>query len=830
MRFGQWITNKNVTPVSHIKPWLRKEDGSLAPWGYFAFDRRGTDLDDEGGLVSFRKRFTMGKAKSVTLRITALGVFEAYINGVRIGSEEMKPGWTDYRYHVFEFEYDVTDLCRTGDNVLIITVSNGWWSGRISGGIYGWRKCGVCAEIEKVFEDNHHELIATDESWETVQGGRVRSADIWNGEFYDGREDDVVTEHEKFPWVHADEYEGITCEILSHIGEPVRLYDCTQPQSAVVYHGTEENGTDFGTIKVISRRVGLHCERGTLGAGESLVLDMGANRTARPHLHFAADRGVTIRVYCAEMLNDSGSLARGNDGPCGSAYIDNYRSALSRVQIITGGGEETFSPLYTFYGYRYLEIVADGDVEILDVESHVIGSDIRTTGHIETSNEEVNRLFDNVVRGLRSNYLSIPTDCPQRDERWGWTGDTQMFCSAAAYLADVDKFLNKWMMDLCDSQDETGAYSFVAPRVFQSPARADGASAWSDSGIIVPYKMWLMYGDTDILRNNFDSMERYMTFIKNDRGLDGPRPIYGDWLCYEETPKAYVSVCYYAYDALLMAKISRILGKDDRAAYYEALRGEIIAHYLEQYTTDGEINVKTQTGYLLPLTFEMVDGELREKTIAALKKKIVDNDYTLSMGFVGTGYLNITLSAVGLNNEAYSLLLQTKDPSWLYSVRQGATTIWERWNSYNLDRGFGQVTMNSFNHYAYGAVAEWMFGYMAGIRPVESTPGFSRFILAPKPDTRPDAELPEGQERITYVKASYDSAAGMIRASWAYENGVFTYRVTIPEGAVARVEFPIAEDATEILINDIVFKEGDGAEKVGNLMIFELSAGDYTIR
>ena len=354
MRFGQWITNNSVTPVSHIKPWLRKEDGSLAPWGYFAFDRRGTDLDDEGGLVSFRKRFTMGKAKRAVLRITALGVFEAYINGVRIGSEEMKPGWTDYHYHVFEFEYDVTDLCRTGDNVLIVTVANGWWSGRISHGFYGYRGCGLCAEIEKVFEDNRHELIATDESWETVQGGRVRSADIWNGEFYDGREDDVVTEHEKFPWVHADAYEGITCEIMPHIGEPVRLYDCTQPQSAVVYCGTEENGTDFGTVKVISRRVGLHCERGTLGAGESLVLDMGTNRTARPHLHFAADRGVTIRVYCAEMLNDSGSLARGNDGPCGSAYIDNYRSALSRVQIITGGGEETFSPLYTLYGYRYL--------------------------------------------------------------------------------------------------------------------------------------------------------------------------------------------------------------------------------------------------------------------------------------------------------------------------------------------------------------------------------------------------------------------------------------------------------------------------------------------
>jgi alpha-L-rhamnosidase len=514
-----------------------------------------------------------------------------------------------------------------------------------------------------------------------------------------------------------------------------------------------------------------------LKAGQKLILDFGEDIVGRPHIEILSHGGAQVECFFAEMLNDSGSLARGNDGPCGSAYIDNYRSALSRVQIITGGGEETFSPLYTFYGYRYLEIVADGEVEILDVESHIIGSDIRTTGHIETSNVEVNRLFDNVVRGLRGNYLSIPTDCPQRDERFGWTGDTQMFCGAAAYLADVDQFLNKWMMDLCDSQDEAGAYAFVAPRMFTVPQRSDGAAAWSDAGIIVPYKMWLMYGDTDILRNNFDSMERYMAFIKNDRGLDGPRPIYGDWLCYEETPKAYVSVCYYAYDALLMAKISRLLGKDDRAAYYEALRGEIIAHYLEQYITDGEINVKTQTGYLLPLTFEMVEGELREKTITALKKKIVDNDYTLSTGFVGTGYLNITLSAVGLSNEAYSLLLQTKDPSWLYSVRQGATTIWERWNSYNLDRGFGQVTMNSFNHYAYGAVIDWVYAVCGGINPVESAPGYEKVYIAPVAD-----------KRIDWLRVELKTAHGMVRSAWRHEGDRVVYEITTPVKATVMIE------------------------------------------
>lgn len=829
MKFGKWITNTHVEPISHKKPWQDKK------FGYFEFDRRATDLDDEGGLVAFRKNFSKAKTDKLVLRITALGVFEAYINGVRVGMttkdgvvyDEMKPGWTEYRKHVFEFEYDVTPFCKEGENALVVCVSNGWWGGRISNGVYGYRRCGLCCEL---VDKDGAEVLASDETWETAQGGRVRAADIWDGELYDGREFDIATDSDKFSWEKSTLYEDISCDIVPHVGETVRLKrENISPVFAVVFDGVRDNGTDFGEVCVVSRCEGENCDTISLKKGQHFLLDMGYNHTGRPSLCFSAARGVTLRVYCAEMLNDSGSRARGNDGAKGSAYIENYRSALSRMQIISGGGRTEYTPLYTFYGYRYLELVADGDVEIEWVRTNVIGSDIKRIGYIRTDNEEVNTLIDNIFRGMESNYLSVPTDCPQRDERLGWTGDTQLFCGAASYFADVGQFLRKWMLDMRDSQTSEGAFAFLAPRIFENCnfATRDGSGAWSDAGIIVPYRMWLMYGDEQIIRENFEAMEAYMRFIETDAecGIRGPKPTFGDWLAYEETSKPFVSVCYYAYDALLMEKMSRLLNKTDRAAYYAALRERILAYFRETYMDNGEIMEKTQTGYLLPLAFDMLEEEEKDLAVASLKEKIKDNDYTLATGFLGTGLLNSTLSSVGLDDEAYSLLLQTKDPSWLYSVRQGATTVWERWNSYNLDSGFGAVSMNSFNHYAYGAVAEWMFGYMAGIRPCEDEVGFRRIVLGPRPDLRREEDIPEGQSRIRSVAAEYQSAAGRIGASWHVEDGVFTYRVTIPDGVTAIVEFPLIYGDCDVLVN----RKPVAYEKRGDCAVFELSAGTYVI-
>lgn len=837
MKFGKWITNRAYSKVTYTQSWEQHT-------GYTVFDRRTTDLYDAGGLVTFRKKFTRNEANSkLILRITALGVFEAYVNGQRVGTtngasvifDEMKPGWTDYRHHVMEFEYNITEYCHKGENVLVVPVANGWWSGRISFGFYGYRGVGLCAEIEIVYPDGRCEFLASGEDWDTTKGGRVRTADIWQGEYYDAREKDITSESSFYTWDAAALYEGISCQIIPHVGEPVRIRSYGEhPQSAVIYNGILDNGTDFGEIRVTSRHTGNGCEWGSLAKGEHLVLDMGYNRTGRPRIRLSGARGTTVRIYCAEMLNDSGDRARDNDGAKGSVYLENYRSALSRIMYITGGGTEEYTPLYTFFGYRYLEICADEDIEIIEVSTDLIGSDLTRTGRIETDNAEVNKLIGNIIRGLDSNYLSVPTDCPQRDERLGWTGDTQIFCGTAAYFDNTYEFLRKWIMDLRDSQDEDGAYCFVAPAVFgpasENYMKRRAAGAWCDAAIIVPYKMWLMYGDSRILEENFDSMNRYMDFIRIKRGLDGPNPTFGDWLGGEETPKEYVSVCYYAYDALLMQQISRTLRRKDTEAHYAALFDEIVAHYNALYIKDDEIIVKTQTGYLLPLAFGMLREPLRRKTIQALHEKIRDNHYTLTTGFVGTGHLCMTLSEMGLTDDAYSLLLQTRDPSWLYSVRQGATTIWERWNSYTKEKGFGKVTMNSFNHYSYGAVAEWMFAVMAGIRPDAEEPGFKRFLLAPEPDTRADGDIPEGQTRIGSVKAEYNSAAGLIRAAWEYEAGRFVYRIMIPDGARARVRFPLLYGQREVTINDLTFGEDESFVVENNTLCFELGPGNYTLR
>ena len=822
MKFGKFIINADRTSVENTNPFSTEES---------RLNRRATRLYDNEGLTSFRKGFTVAaNIKKVALTATALGVFEVYLNGVRIGNDEMKPGWTDYRKRVFEFEYDITELCdKSRENILVVCVSNGWYSGRISIGIYGNKGCAFCGEITAVDCDGNTTVYATDETWETSFGGRVRTGEIWDGELYDAREKCIFSNSDSYEWKQAIFADGVTCEITPHVGETVKLKKKgVAPVSAVIYGGINDNGSDFGEINVVSTRIGNGCEVGQLKKGQNLVLDFGAEITARPRFKLCAPKDTTVCVYCGEMLNDSGLRSRGNDGAKGSLYMENYRNALSRIEYVSNGEIFEYTSLYSFYGYRYLELTADNDIEIFYVVSDIIGNDLKRTGKIETSNNEVNKLIDNIYRGLESNYLSIPTDCPQRDERFGWTGDTQVFCGAASYFVNAYGFMKKWMGDMRDSSEADGVFPFIAPAVFGDKSFGSGAAAWSDAGIIVPYKMWLMYGDKSILQENYEAMENHIKGLYGRNGIAGPSLGFGDWLCYEENRKDSIAVCYFYYDASLMEKISLVLDKPERAEYYAKLKSNVNNYYKEKFIENGEFKVKTQTGYLLPLEFDMLEGELRNKAINELKAKITDNDYTLVTGFVGTGLLNQTLSKVGLDDEAYSLLLQTKDPSWLYSVRQGATTVWERWNSYTLEKGFGDVSMNSFNHYAYGAVAEWMFESMAGIKPIEEYPGFEKFILAPTPDTR--KFIPEGQERITSAKAEFESAHGLIRAEWFYENGKFTYKVTIPDETEAKVEFPLLSGQNTVAINDLEFSESDGFNIVNGKMVFTLPAGEYIIK
>ena len=829
MKKGVFITCPGFESKVCEHPWQSPQRG---------YNNREIALEEQKGILTVMKAFSLSDGiRSAKLRITSLGIFEAIVNGKRVGCgngeyDELAPLWTDYNYRVFEYEYDIMPyLKKKGENRFTARVSAGWWAGRISFGYYGFKPTALCAEIELTYKDGREELIASGKDFLAAVAGPVLFADIWDGEFFDARIPDPAVKPESVSWVPAEKFTDYTCKIVPFEGAPVRVTGYHAPISAVVWKETKNNGNEYGRIRETSKAVGDNCEKVKLRAGQHLMLDFGQNMVGRPSIAVKASDGTEIKCLFAEMLNDSGDPKRGNDGPEGSIYIKNYRSALARFDYIAASGSSRKAlnivrPLHTFYGFRYLEITSDRDIEVECVTAETVGSELETLGCFECSDAEVNKLYSNIEWGMKGNYLSVPTDCPQRDERLGWTGDTQVFCGAASYIADTDPFLRKWLGDARDSQKGYGGeYCDVIPRVFGGKGHG-GNAAWGDAGIIVPYKLWQMYGDIEVIAENYDAMEAYMSYL-SQYGLEGPNTAYGDWLNYEITDKRYIAVCYYAYDALLMEKFSAQLGKGEREEYYRDLRKKIIARYFEKYVSDGEIKEKTQTGYLLPIAFDMIDGELLDRTVELLAEKIKGNNYTLSTGFVGTGILNQTLSKVGLDKLAYSLLLNTADPSWLYSVRQGATTVWERWNSYTKATGFGHVGMNSFNHYAYGAVAEWMYATMAGIRPDPDYPGFEeRFILAPVPDTRSDEELPEGQKRITSVSAAY---RGII-SRWEYENGRFVWSFTIPYGT-ARVEFPLLYGQNNIELNGVLFDKKELHGSIENKkMIFELSAGRYTVK
>ncbi len=789
-------------------------------------------IGSDGG-VYFKKNFSLDKIpENATVTASGLGIFEIYINGVRVGHvsgdktvyDELKPGWTDYNKRVLSYTYDITSLLCIGENVVYLVATHGWWNERISRNTYGYNKNLVIASLSL-----DGEIINTDESWQSVMGGPVRFADIYDGEYFDARIP-CPTDDPAVKWENAEAV-NIFRGVITPAEDPfihVRENLTQSPISAHLYEGTKDNGTDFGEVISLTKTFGKDCEKLTLKKGQSLVLDFGQNLVGRPHISVKASSGSALEIYCAELLNDSGSRARANDGPKGSAYIENYRSALSRIYYIANGSGdfENYFPKFTFFGFRYLELVCDGDFEIEFVKAEVIGSETRESATFECSNDEINRLYSNIIWGQRGNYLSVPTDCPQRDERLGWTGDTQVFCGAAAYNANVNGFFRKWVLDIGDTQGADGSVGDVIPSILGGYNNA----YWGDAVIIVPYKIYLFYGDRFILEKAYPVMEKYMAKLATFPLGERPNA-YGDWLAYDPTPNDFISTTSYANCALLISKVAKLLSESAGDKYaldsekYYTLFEKIKAFFNEKYVEHGDLTAKTQCSYLLALSTELVDGDLRERCINALRDKIIENGYKLSTGFVGTAVLNQTLSAVGLDCLAYSLLCQGENPSWLYSLRQGATTIWERWNSYTLEGGFGDVNMNSYNHYAYGVVGEWMFESMAGIKKDDQIPAFKHFYIAPRPDLRTKEELPEGQSPITFVKATYDSVGGLIKSAWDISNGKFTLRATIPDGTVATFIFPLINGKNTVTVNGL---ELDAKVENGNA-VFDLGAGEYTV-
>lgn len=805
----------------------------------------------EKGMPLFRKAFTTkGAVKSTKIYASALGVFDLFLNGQRVGVDgsdvydELKPGWTDYRKEINYMTYDVTPLMREGGNVIGAQVSNGWWGGAIARGMYGSHPTlGFIAQLRLEYEDGSVEYVVTDTDWSSSYCGPLILGDIYDGETYDARRESDWSspEYDASDWNLTEENTEFHGEITAFRGQTVRVRDEFRltPKTITVYEGAKPTGTTYGEINVTRTLSGT--EPLQLKAGETALVDLGQNMTGWIRFTAKGQRGTHLRIKFGEMLNDNGASDRLNDGPGGSLYTYNLRTAEATLHYTLKGAEdgETFQPSTTFFGFRYCEITTSSDVEIAQFTGEFVGSDLEEHATFETSHPDVNQLYSNIRWSQRDNFLSVPTDCPQRDERLGWTGDIQVFARAATYHADTRAFLRKWLNDLRQSQREDGAYPDIAP--FPN-FWGFGTGGWGDAGVIVPWTVYLMTGDQAVLEECYASMTHYMDWLSlqgdGQYKYNGAGTSTGDWLSYENTDSRYVCVCHYANVAQLMSKIAGALSQSPADTYhadslkyaelYDNIKAEWQTRYLD---SNGQPTVSTQTSYLMALKFGLLPETSVERAREILREKIENNGYKLSTGFIGTSLLNQTLSEQGMDDLAYDLLLQRENPSWLYSVDQGATTIWERWDSYTKDGGFNkhEWNMNSFNHYSYGVVSEWMFRRVAGIEADEAQPGFKHFFLMPTPDDR--TYFPAGQERITSVKATHESGYGLIGSEWQRgDDGRISYQTTVPANTTATLYLPLLSENDEITEGGKALEEAEGVTFKGiedGKAVIGLESGSY---
>ena len=758
------------------------------------------------------------KVTSAKWMTSGLGVYEIYLNGTPVGEEFLKPGFTHVLKTRRSFTYDITEAFKKGagaENQLSAQVTPGWWADKIvtpnNHTMWG-TKCAFRGVLELTYADGTKQLYGTDlDNWKAGVAGPVKHSAIFDGEEYDAREKMGYEVADKLSAPEQNkEFGG---EILPSKGAEIYLRHDLELEPVQAYIWSEIEGTKDGEFgKVVISREFKAGEQIVLKAGENLVVDFGQNCAGVPSFVFKAAEGTTLTCLPGELLNDgNGARNRGMDGPEGSVHRENLRTPATAflMKYTFGAGNKfvSYHPTRTFYGYRYATITADADVTIKKVSTLPVTSIAQNLeiGKISTGNELVNKLISNTYWGQLSNYLSVPTDCPQRNERLGWTADTQVFTETGSFFANTLTFFHKWMRDMRDSQNGLGGFPGVAPHAQYGNEMM--RLGWADAGIIVPWTIWKQFGDEQIVDENWDAMNEFMEHIYetkyNHNELRGENQNYqwADWLSYEPLescgggafengqprPEAidywnYLGASYWAIDATMLAEMAMATGRS--SGPYRALADEARAYLKSEFfNEDGtfktEILNTMQTPALFALKNNLFEGEAKEKMIARLRENFAQHGNCLQTGFLGTSILMATLTENGMVDIAYELLFQRKNPSWLYSVDNGATTIWERWNSYMLDKGMGPRGMNSFNHYAYGCVCEWIWETVAGIASDPMAPGFKHIIMKPVPD-----------KRLGHLKAEYNSAAGLIKSAWRYEGDKWIWEFTIPEGSVATVTLP----------------------------------------
>lgn len=713
--------------------------------------------DGKRALPYLRKSFTLSKPiRHASLYATALGLYEIHLNGKRVGDHILAPEWTDYRKRIRYQEYDVTAQLRSGENALGALVANGWYSGHIgNGGNQYWGTVpALLAQLEVTYTDGTTERIVTDAGWKR-HISPILSADFMLGENYDARQElkgwdmpglDTAT------WAPVALREETPDEKVKvaevpldpQISEPVRITGEIKPKTL------KEPKTGRWTF------------------------DLGQNMVGVVRLKVSAPAGTTLTLRHAEMLN-----------PDGTIYTTNLRGAPSIDHYTThGSGVEVWQPGFTFHGFRYVELTGLPTKPALDaVTGIVLGSDTPRSGEFACSDPRINQLQSNIQWGQRGNYLSVPTDCPQRDERMGWMGDAEVFVRTATCNADVAAFFTKWLVDVDDAQTPDGAYSDISPSY-----GGGGTPAWADAGVICPWTIYLADGDKRLLERHLPAMTKWVEWCRahstdliRDKDRNGD---YGDWLAIgADTPKDLIGTAYFAYSTHLVALSYRAVGNTEQADKYDQLFEEIKAAFNKRYVKpDGRIYGNTQCCYAMALKFDLLPENLRPIAAQYLEDDIKAKGMHLSTGFVGVSYLLPVLTRAGKVDTAYALLMQDTFPSWLFSVKHGATTIWERWDGWTPEKGFQDPGMNSFNHYSLGSCGEWLFDAVAGIGIDPADPGYKHILIHPRV-TGP----------LTWVKAHHDCLYGRIESNWTREGDTLTLNIKIPANTTATVYVPTTD-------------------------------------
>ena len=730
-----------------------------------------------------RKSFSSDKQVAhARLYITARGLFEANLNGKTVGRDHFANGWTSYKNRIDTVTYDVTPLMESGDNTLQVSLGKGWYAGRLvwnnSYAHYGPNP-ELLAQLEVEYKDGTREVVATDQSWQATWQGPIVSSSIYDGEVYDAR---IAIEN----WSPVAVNDDLGTEMLAPKPfAPVRVTETLTPK------------------QITQPEPGRY------------VFDLGQNMVGWAKIKLPVEKDKTVTLRFAEMLNQDGTM-----------YTENYRSAKS-LDTYTAAqtGTVEWEPTFTFHGFRYVEIsgvAPDAEPQTSWVTGVVMHSDLRRTGTFVSSHAKLNKLHSNAMWGQRGNFLDIPTDCPQRDERLGWTGDAQVFCPTAMFHYDCHAFWKSWLDSMRDDQMADGRIPHVIPDCLH-----DGNSpGWMDAATVVPWEVYVRTGDTEILAENLDMMEKLVAHYrsKSKEGLIPEITAFGDWLqpyspqTQGDTPAPLIGTAYYARSTQILADSARVLGRNDLADKYAAEAAGVRKAFAEHYfDANGKLQnaPETQTAYVFALAYDLIPEAIRPQAIENLVRLVHEADDHLRTGFLGTAHLVQVLDKSGHRNLAYKLLLQESYPSWIYSINQGATTVWERWNSYSHTDGFGNVAMNSFNHYAYGAIGQWMYERVAGLAPDPQHPGYKHLIVEP---------LVVGP--LTSARAELDTPYGHAVSGWSTAGGKATIDVVVPPNTTATF-YPPTDSADDVQVLGAPSSSEDIKVNQDDRLSYELSAGSY---